>query len=171
ETATNDITKPVWDYFRRSTQASPLRLSLAKTVISVIGIAISLIISIPLTSIIAYASGTEVTGNDIGLSLLFIAFMSLMSVVFGASIYFFKSVDKGGLIMTGFMFAFVFGFMTPVTGKLTKMPPGHAMRDTIMETHLNNVISTLAPFTPLMLMGVILIQFVFFLFIFKRREK
>ncbi|MBO5266686.1 MAG: hypothetical protein J6B08_05240 [Ruminiclostridium sp.] len=171
ETATNDITKPVWDYFRRSTQASALRLSLAKTVISVIGIAISLIISIPLTYIIAYASGTEVTGNDIGLSLLFIAFMSLMSVVFGASIYFFKSVDKGGLVMTGFMFAFVFGFMAPITGELTKMPPGHAMRDAIMETHLNNVISTLAPFTPLMLMGVILIQFALFLFIFKRREK
>ncbi len=171
DTATKDITKPIWDYFRRSTQVSAARLALAKTVMNIIGMAVSLIISIPLTYIIAYAAGTTVTGNDIGLSLLFITFMALMSVVFGAAIYFFKSVDKGGLVMTGFMFAAVFGFMGPIMGKLTALPPGHAERDVIMEAYLGDFITNVAPFAPLMLIGVILIQFALLLFIFKRREK
>ena len=171
DNATKDITKPIWEHFRRSTQVSATRLALAKTIMNVIGIAVSLIISIPLTYIIAYAGGATVTGDDIGLSLLFIAFMALMSVVFAVAIYFFKSVDKGGLVMTGVMVATMFGFMIPIMGELNKLPPGHAQRDVIMEAYLNDVIANLAPFTPLMLIGVILIQFALFLFIFKRREK
>ncbi len=171
DTATQDVTKPVWELFRRSTQVSALRLALAKTVMCSIGMGLSLIISIPVTYIIAYAAGATVTINDIGLSMLFVAFMALMSVVFGAAIYFFKSVDKGGLVMTGFMFAAVFGFMSPIMGKLTSLPTGHAERDVIMEVYLNDFITNVAPFTPLMLIGVILIQFALLLFIFKRREK
>ncbi len=171
DAASKDIAKPIWDYFRRSTQVSAARLALAKTVMNVIGIAVSLIISIPLTYIIAYAAGTTVTGNDIGLSLLFITFMDFMSIVFGATMYFFKSVDKGGLVMTGFMFAAMFGFMGPIMSELTALPPNHPERDAIMEAYLSDVITNLAPFTPLMLIGVILIQFALFLFIFKRREK
>ncbi len=171
DTATKDITKPIWDYFRRSTQVSAVRLALSKTVMNIIGIAVPLIISIPLTYIIAYSAGTTVTGNDIGLSILSIAFMALMSVAFSTAIYFFKSVDKGALVLTGIMFAFVFGFMSPVMGKLTSLPPSHPQRDAIMEAYLNDVISNIAPFTPLILIGVVLIQFVLLLFIFKRREK
>ncbi len=171
DVATKDITNPIWDYFRRSTQVSAARLALAKTVMNIIGIAVSLAISIPITYIIAYAAGTTVTGNDIGLSLLFVTFMEFMSVVFGAAIYFFKSVDKGGLFMSGITAACVFGFMTPTMGELTKLPPGHAERDIIMEAYLNNVITNVAPFTPLMLIGVILIQFALLLVVFKRREK
>lgn len=171
DAASNDITKPIWDHFRRSTQVSAVRLALAKTVMNIIGIAVSLIISIPLTYIIAYSAGATVTNNDIGLSLLFIAIMALMSVVFGAAIYLFKSVDKGGLAMTGFMFATVFGFMGPIIGELTALPPNHPERNAIMEAYLNDVITNIAPFTPFMLIGVILIQFALLLFIFKRREK
>ncbi len=171
DSATHDIKKPVWDHFRRSTQVSAMRLVLAKTVMTVIGMVISLIILIPVTYIIAYAAGTTLTENDIGLSLLFVAFMALMSVVFGAAIYFFKSVDKGGLVMTGVMFAAVFGFMSPIMGELNKLPPGHAERDVIMDAYLGDVITNIVPFTPLMLIGVILIQFALLLFIFKRREK
>lgn len=171
ETATKDITKPIWDYFRRSTQVSAIRLALAKTVMNVMGIAVSLIISIPLTYIIAYAGGVTVTANDIGLSVLFIALMALMSVVFSAAMYFFKSVDKGGLVMTGAMFAAVFGFMSPIMGKLTALPPNHPERDAITNAYLNDFITNVAPFAPLMLIGVILIQFALLLFIFKRREK
>lgn len=171
DAASKDITKPIWDYFRRSTQISAARLSLAKTVMNIISMAVSLIISIPLTYIIAYAAGTTVTGNDIGLSLLFITFMDLMSVVFGAAMYFFKSVDKGGLFMSGLTATFVFGFMIPTAGELNKLPPGHADRYVIMEAYLSDVITNVALFTPLMLIGVILIQFALLLFIFKRREK
>ncbi len=171
DAASNDITKPIWDHFRRSTQVSAVRLALAKTVMNIIGIAVSLIISIPLTYIIAYSAGATVTNNDIGLSLLFIAFMALMNVVFGAAIYLFKCVDKGGLAMTGFMFATVFGFMGPIMGELTALPPNHPERDAIMEAYLSDVITNIAPFTPFMLIGVILIQFALLLFIFKRREK
>ncbi len=171
DTATKDITKPVWEHFRRSTQVSALRLALAKTVMTIIGIAVSLIISIPVTYIIAYAADTTVTGNDIGLSILFIGFMALMSVVFGGAIYFFKSVDKGGLVMTGFMFAAMFGFMSPIMGKLTSLPPGHAERDVITDAYLNELVTNVAPFAPVILLGVILIQFALLLFIFKRREK
>ena len=171
DAASKDIAKPIWDYFRRSTQVSAARLALAKTVMNIIGLAISLIISIPLTYIIAYAAGTTVTGNDIGLSLLFVTFMDFMSVVFGAAMYFFKSVDKGGLFMSVITAACVVGFMTPTVGELNKLPPGHAQRDVIMEAYLNDVITNVAPFTPLMLIGVILIQFALLLFIFKRREK
>lgn len=171
EAATKDITKPVWDYFRRSTQVSPLRLALAKTVMNVIGMAISLIISIPLTYIIAYAEGAEVTANDIGLSILFVAFMALMSVIFGAAIYFFKSVDKGGLAMVGFMLAAVFGFMSPIMGNLTALPPNHPERDAIFEAHIDKLVTNVSPLAPVILIGVILLQFALLLFIFKRREK
>ncbi len=112
-----------------------------------------------------------VTGNDISLSILCIAFISLMSVAFSAAIYFFKSVDKGALVLTGIMIAFVFSFMIPITGKLTSLPPSHPQRGAIMEAYLNDVISNIAPFTPLILIGVVLIQFILLLFVFKRREK
>ena len=171
DAASTDIAKPIWDYFRRSTQVSAARLALAKTVMNIIGLAVALIISIPLTYIIAYAAGTTVTGNDIGLSLLFVTFMDFMSVVFGVAIYFFKSIDKGGLFMSGITAACVVGFMIPVAGELTKLPPGHAERDVIMEAYLNDFITNLAPFTPFMLIGVILIQFALLFVVFKRREK
>ncbi len=171
DAASKDIAKPIWDHFRRSTQVSAVRLALAKTVMNIIGLAVALTISIPLTYIIAYAAGTTVTGNDIGMSLLFVTFMDLMSVVFGVAMYFFKSVDKGGLFMSGITAACVIGFMIPITDELNKLPPGHAERDVIMEAYLNDAITNLSPFTPLMLIGVILIQFALLLFVFKRREK
>ena len=171
DTTTKDITKPIWDCFRRSTQVSAVRLALSKTVMNIIGIAVPLIISIPLTYIIAYSAGTTVTGNDSCLSILCIAFMSLMSVTFSAAVYFFKSIDKGALVFTGIMIAFVFSFMIPITGKLSSLPSNHPQRGAIMEAYLNDVISNIAPFTPLILIGVVLIQFVLLLFVFKRREK
>ena len=68
-------------------------------------------------------------------------------------------------------FLHMVGFMTPTMGELNKLPPNHPQRDVIMEAYLNDVITNVAPFTPLMLIGVILIQFALLLFIFKRREK
>lgn len=171
DTATQDIAKPIWDHFRRSTQVSAVRLALAKTVMSAVGLGISLIITIPIIYIIAHVMGTTVTDIDIGMAILFVSLMAMLSTVFGAAIYFFKSVDKGGLVMTGVMFVAVFGFMSPIMGKLTALPPGHAERNVIMDTYINKLITNVAPFTPLMLIGVILIQFVLLFFIFKRREK
>lgn len=171
DTTAKDITNPIWDRFRRSTQVSAARLALCKTVMQIICIAVPLIISIPLTYIIAYSTGTTVSGTDIGLSILCIAFLSFMSGVFSAAIYFFKSVDKGALVLTGIMIAFVFSFMIPIAGKLSSLPPSGPQRSAVIAAYLNDVISNIAPFAPLLLIGVVLLQFVLLLFIFKRREK
>ena len=166
-----DVKKPVWEHFRRSTPVSCYRIALAKTVIMTIGIAASVALAMITINIVCYAIGDPVTESDIALAFVIVGFASLLGAFQSVAVAHFKSPDKAGIAMIGFMLVCAIP-ISPVFSGDTSLPSDTPeQRMGIMMTTINEAAVSLLPFVLFIFVAIIVLHFIILSLVLKRREK
>lgn len=171
ETVGQDIKKPMWDHFLRSTPISSCRFALVKTITNLITKVFAVVFTIPAMCLICYVMGTSVTIIDISIILLAIFLVTVLDALLAIVAYYFKSTDKAGIAVIVLIMVFMFGVISPGFDKMASLISDNPFQIERIVASLSAPIMKVTSYVPAMYIAVFVLYFVAFLLIFKRREK
>lgn len=147
-----------WDRFRRSTPVTPVWMALAKYVLYLSVLMVSVVLSVSVMGLCHALLGTPMTKTDLAVIMALIMVVSILSVLAQVFIMTFRSMDTGMLAMIGCVAAVV--FLIP-----------KEWRDNVSVERLLSSAESLLPLTPVIIALTLALGFGLTVCIYRRREK
>ena len=161
--ASQHETVTAWRRFRLSLPVSPWKYALAKSSFTAIVIAVSILVGTGYMAFSCSLSGTVFDEKIIGAILFVFALMLTLSMLMKALVFVFGSIEKAGVatvvIMMLVIAPFILGDETETEFSMQKM------------TDMIDKAGELLPFTVLILIGILCLDYVITALLLKRRER
>lgn len=163
-----------WTRFEHCTPVTPIKYALVKTVSTAIWGAVSFALSLSYMFSVTAALGNKFTYGDFSLIVLFLAGLTVVSILFQIFITLFHSRDKGSMVVALIIMTIVIiisGTEAMKERENNSIEPDDPLGIGVIMSSFTEKAQALCPIMLLVLVGSFVLMFVSMYLIYKRREK
>lgn len=158
----------IWQRFRLSTPVSKWRFALAKHIIIIIMFGLSLILSFGYMVTIFAIKNEKITINDISITIIILLAALLLEILTQIFIILFRSMEKALLAIMGISFVAIWVIFFKVGAKMVLTMEENTI--TLTEV-IGEWCMSILPYTPVILIIIMMVGFVATALLYKRRER